>query len=346
MKFSNNMDKSTPPEPSADFFIGNIPVFGDCVLAPMTGFSDPPYRFLCRTFGSSLSYTVFINAMDVLDKWERTLPDMLFLPQERPFLIQLFDNDEDRILAAALKIQQLKPDAIDLNMGCSTRRVSGRGAGAGLLKDPAKIARIVHRLHTSLDIPITAKIRIGWDQDSRNYLDVTRAFEENGGAMIAVHARTREQAYSGQADWETIADIKRNLSIPVIGNGDVRSVEDIQGLKTETGCDGVMIGRAAVGNPWIFQRRRREDISREELSTVLSNHLAAMLTFYGNPKGLELFRKHLVRYLEPENISLHDRRTLLTQSSVSEFILNLAGLGYNLSLEDPEGTAGLSGLPF
>jgi len=335
MQSGNNQEISTHTIPGTpNFRIGDIPVYGDTILAPMTGFSDPPYRMLCRTFGSSLSYTVFINAMDVLSKWEKTLTDLFFFPHERPVLIQLFDNDEDRILNAAIRIQDIKPDAIDLNMGCSTRRVSGRGAGAGLLKDPDKIGRIVQRLHKSLEIPVTAKIRIGWDQDSRNYLDVARIIEDNGGAMIAVHARTRDQGYQGLADWDTIAEIKQALSIPVIGNGDVRSVEDIARMKTTTGCDGVMIGRAAVGNPWIFQHRERNTISREELSNVLSDHLNLMLSYYGSLKGLELFRKHLVRYLEPERISREGRRYLLTRSTLSEFTEKLSVLGYNISLEE------------
>ncbi len=324
-------ERKLPGSNHPAFYLGEIPVMGDLILAPMAGFCDASFRSLCRKFGSSLSYTAFINAMDVLYKWESTLEELHFLPQERPVIFQVFDNDPDRILQAALKLERLDPDAIDINMGCSTRRVSGRGAGAGLLLDPLKIGRIIRSLHQSLKIPVTAKIRLGWDHESRNHPDVARAAAENGAALIAVHGRTRDQAYAGQADWDAIAEIKQLVSIPVIGNGDVRSAADIERMKRLTGCDGVMIGRAAVGNPWIFQRRDREDIPRDEAAAVISTHLTAMIAQHGESRGIELFRKHLIQYLRTEEINRSQRQHLLTRSSVSELSSCLADLGYSIS---------------
>jgi len=283
------------------FIIRDIPVHGDVILAPMDGFSDLPFRSLCRRFGSAVSYTPFVNAMEILAAVPRSLRLLDFLDEERPVVFQLFDSDEARLLQAALTVLERRPDVLDINMGCSVRCVAGRGAGAGLLRDPRKVGRIIASLTRSLPVPITAKIRLGWDAGSRNYLDVARAIAENGGALIAVHARTREQGYTGRADWDAIAAVKAAVSIPVIGNGDVQRPEDIQRLQRHTGCDGVMIGRAAIGNPWIFQRRDRRDVPREEIVTTIRQHLHGMLETYGPRDGVVLFRKHLTRYLPPLN---------------------------------------------
>jgi len=292
-----------PPANSArpSFFIRDIPVYGDVILAQMDGFSDLPFRVLCRRFGSAMSYTPFVNAMEILAANPRSLHLLAFLDEERPVAFQLFDSDEARLLHAAQAVLERRPDVLDINMGCSVRCVSGRGAGAGLLRDPRKVGRIIASLSRSHPIPVTAKIRLGWDAGSRNSLDVARAVADNGGAMIAVHARTRDQGYTGPADWDAIASVKAAVAIPVIGNGDVQRPEDIQRLQRHTGCDGVMIGRAAIGNPWIFQRRDRRDVPRQEIVTTLRRHLQGMLETYGPRDGVVLFRKHLTRYLVPLN---------------------------------------------
>jgi tRNA-dihydrouridine synthase B len=207
-----------------------------------------------------------------------------------------------------------------VNMGCSVRRVSGRGAGAGLLRKPIKAARIFRTLSRDLEVPLSAKIRLGWDDESRNYCLIARIIEENGGALIAVHGRTKAQKYSGQADWDAIGEIKQAVSIPVIGNGDVRTVADIERLKTHTACDGIMIGRAAVGNPWIFARRDREQVPPGEVQEMISRHLARMLDFYGEERGLLLFRKHAKRYLSVYQLSNEQRYCFLTTESPTELV--------------------------
>ena len=159
------------------------------------------------------------------------------------------------------------------------------------------IARIISDLVKSLPIPVTAKIRLGWDSATRNYLEVARIIEDNGGALIAVHGRTRDQAYAGNADWDAIAEIKQAVSIPVIANGDVRTVEDIRLIKEHTGCDGVMIGRAAMANPWIFSRLDRSQVSVIQLRATIKDHLQRMIEFYGVEAGILRFRKHILHYL-------------------------------------------------
>lgn len=301
------------------FYIKTIPIYGRLILAPMDGISDLPYRSLCRKYGSAMSYTSFVGAIEILQGQERAWKELEFLAEERPVALQIFDNDVSRLVRAAKQISSLEPDIIDINMGCSVRGVSGRGAGAGLLRTPDQIKEIISTLTYELDIAITAKIRLGWDHNNLNYLEVARTIEDNGGSLIAVHARTREQAYGGSANWDAIAEIKEAVNIPVIGNGDIETVEDIDLLLNHTGCDGVMIGRAAIGNPWIFQRRNRLDIPNYEVAETIEAHLECMLESYGLEKGLILFRKHLSRYLRPLNLDEKIRRKILTCTDISIF---------------------------
>jgi nifR3 family TIM-barrel protein len=312
--------------PAASFLIGTLPVVGDAILAPMDGISDLPTRSLCRQFGSALSYTPFVNAMEILAGQPRTRRLLEFLPAERPIVFQLFDSDEERLLQAARAVLDLGPDVLDINMGCSVRCVSGRGAGAGLLRDPRKVGRIISSLSRALPIPVTAKIRLGWDAGSRNFLEVARAVAEGGGALVAVHARTREQGYAGRADWDAIAAVKASVAIPVIGNGEVQRVEDIQRLRDHTGCDGVMIGRGAIGNPWIFQRRDRRQVPAGEIVATIRRHAELMVDYYGERDGLVLFRKHLTRYLLPLQASEEIRAGLLSCTALPAFEGHLRAL--------------------
>lgn len=304
---------------SPDFYIDDIPVYGDLILSPMAGFSDLPFRTICRELGSAMSYTEFINAIDILQGHHQVDQKTAYLPQERPVVYQIYDHDPERMLEAALRLEARGPDIIDVNMGCSVNRVSGRGAGAGLLRSPEKIADIFESLKRNLDVPVTGKIRLGWDEGARNYLQVARIIEESGGALIAVHGRTKAQGYGGVADWDAIAEIKQAVSIPVIGNGDVRTVADIKNLKAHTGCDGVMIGRGAIGNPWIFSRLDREQIAPDQVRETMLRHLERMLTFYDGDYGLVLFRKHLSRYLSPVSLTRDQRERLFTCERPDEF---------------------------
>jgi tRNA-dihydrouridine synthase B len=302
------------------FFVDHIPIYGNLVLAPMAGFSDSPFRTICREFGSAMSYSEFINAMDILQSHPIIQQKVSFVALERPVVFQLFDNDPERLLEAAIRLQDLEPDILDVNLGCSARRVSSRGAGAGLLQEPNKVARIFDLLSNALDIPISAKMRLGWDQDTRNYLQIARIIQENGGKLLAVHGRTRRQGYSGKADWDAIAEIKQALSIPVIANGDVRKVEDIEKIRTQTGCDAVMIGRAAIGNPWLFSMLNREQVPVELFRKTIFQHFYRVLDFYGTERGLLLFRKHASRYLDLSLMPREKRKFLLSMQRPEEFI--------------------------
>lgn len=296
-----------------EFHIGELKIPGDLILAPMDGFSIYPFRIIVRKLGSAASYSEFINARDIINGHPHLAQRIYFSNEERPFFYQLVDNDPDRLLTAALALRRKDPDAIDINLGCPTPSISGRGAGAGLLRDPKKIEVILTSLCKALDIPITAKIRLGWDEHSKNYLEVAKIIENSGCKAIAVHGRTRNQGYSGSADWNAIGEIKNIVSIPVIGNGDILSINDTEKMKGDTGCDAIMIGRAAIQNPWIFSKLERDEVPAGEVLNTIKTQLNLMQSFYGGSTGIILFRKFLVRYLSLLKVKKAIRISLLQE---------------------------------
>ncbi len=283
------------------FFVRDVPVYGDAILSPMAGYSDVPYRALCRSYGSAMNYTEFVPVNSLLGR--QVHPQFLRRldkkPDEKPMVFQIFGNDAQQILKGAQRIAALEPDIIDVNMGCATRRVSGRGAGVGMMPQPDLIAETFRLLTTHLSVPISGKIRLGWEESQKNYLEIAHILEDNGAALIAMHARTKLQKYGGQADWDAIAELRQAVSVPVIGNGDIQTPDDIERMKAHTGCDAVMIGRAAIGNPWIFARIDKADVAYGDVVAAMRLHLREMVTYYGEEDGLTFFRKHLKRYLEP-----------------------------------------------
>jgi len=264
----------------------------------MDGYSDQPFRVLCREYGSAMSYTEFVAIEAVQYAAKKAMRMFDYAPTEKPQMsFQIFGADEDKFIIAAQKLERLEPGIIDINMGCSVPNVSGRGAGAGMLRDPQKIGRIFNRLVHAVSVPVTGKIRLGWDSQTRNYLEVAKTLEDNGASLIAVHGRTKEMRYGGQADWDAIAEIK----------------------KAHTGCDAVMIARAAIGNPWIFQRRNRADVTLHEMVTLQKRHLQLMVDYYGD-WGLILFRKHAVKYIYGLPGAAELRQKLMTCTSPTRFI--------------------------
>jgi len=310
------------PQASPTFWVRDIPVYGDALLAPMDGYSEWPFRSLCAELGSAMSYTEFVKAKNIIRAYEHMAPRLTFEQAERPVVFQIWGEDPDELLEAALMVQDRSPDILDINLGCPAKSVAGRGAGVGLMRTPLKIARIFRRLSSALEVPITGKIRLGWE-DCRSYRLVARILEENGAALIAIHGRTKEQGYGGQADWDSIAEVKSLVKIPVIGNGDVRSVADINRMKSHTGCDAVMIGRAAIGNPWIFSRLDREQVPPELVRQMMHRHLERSIEFHGPHKGLVLFRKHALRYLKLQRLPRATRTRIFTQDTPEKFIAEL-----------------------
>ena len=302
----------------ATFLVNDLEINGNMILAPMDGYTDWPFRSICRELGSAISYTEFVKAEDVLQRPHYIKDKIHFTGSERPVFFQIYGNQADTILEAALILQDSGPDAIDINMGCPNRSIAGRGAGAGLMRTPLKAARIIKTLNNALDVPVTAKIRLGW-KDCQNGMLLSQIIETFGGSLVAVHARSKEQGHEGQPDLNALADIKDKLQIPVLGNGGIRKVADIQNMITSTSCDGVMIGRGAVLNPWIFSGRDRNEINSTEVINLMLEHLDRSLSFYGSEKGLVLFRKFAAGYLEPYGVEKEQRRGLLMEADPKRF---------------------------
>lgn len=306
------------------FNIGPIPINGNIILAPMDGFSDQPFRSICREMGSAVTYTEFINVLDVPRKLPYIQQRIAFAELERPLGFQLYGSSADEIIPAAMDLLKYKPDFFDLNLGCSERRVARRGAGAGLLKFPEKIERIVRQLIQTAGIPVTAKIRLGWEKESMNYIEISKLLQDCGISLIAVHGRTRDQRWREPALWEPIAEICGCLSIPVIGNGDIKSIDDIDRMITQTGCDGVMVGRGAIGNPWIFSRIDKAILSRIDIIKMIKMHWKRVKDFYEFESSHITFNKHFKAYLScPQFTDINIKQMLFSKQPIDALLANL-----------------------
>lgn len=269
------------------------------ILAPMAAVSEAPYRRLVRELGAALAPTELISAEGLVRRNERTLRYLRHAPAlEEPFYVQLFGGDPGRMGEAARIARDHGARLLDVNMGCPVPKVTRNGAGSALMADPRRAAAIVREVGRASGLPVTAKIRSGWDAGSINAVEVARALEEAGAAAIAVHGRTRAQGYAGRADWTVIAQVKQAVGVPVFGNGDVATRADAERMFAQTGCDGVMVGRAALGNPWVFRELRGgpPPTPAERRDTVL-RHLEEHLAHWGDPvSGLRAFRRMLLWY--------------------------------------------------
>ena len=290
----------------------NIP--GTLVLAPMAGYTDSPFRRIARKQGAVLVFSELISAQGIVRKSRKTWDLLRFTEEERPIGIQIFGNDPDIMGEAAHHISELKPDLIDINFGCCAPKVCKSGSGAALLRQPALIRAIAEKVVEVGQVPVSAKIRIGWDEHTLNYLTVARALQNAGISLITVHGRTRSQRFNDEANWGIIREINHLLSIPVIGNGDISSYSEAQERLRSSGCPAVMIGRGAIGNPWIFSGKT-PDIS--ERIDQLREHLALMIAFYGQ-RGIILTRKHLVKYMHGIKNASRMRNRLVHAESIDE----------------------------
>jgi tRNA-dihydrouridine synthase B len=275
------------------------------VLAPLEEITDGPFRRLARRFGADLVYTEFVSAEAIVHGAVKAERKLAFSEAERPIAIQIVGSRVEALVEAARAAAAGAPDLLDLNFGCPARKVAGKGAGAGLLRTPELLEEITREVVRASPCPVTAKVRLGWDGASINVIEIAQRIERAGARAIAIHARTRSQGFAGRADWTWIARVKREVSIPVIGNGDVASPEDAARMFAETGCDAVMIGRAAMGNPWIFRASRAYLATGEhaalpgarERVAVLLDHLRDAAQAKGEPRAVIEMRKHYRGYL-------------------------------------------------
>ena len=270
------------------------------ILAPMAGVSEQPFRVLAFRLGAALCPTELVSAAGLMHANQRTLRYLRFDPGvERPYALQIFGGDPEQMARAAQMGAERGAQLIDINMGCPVKKVTRNGAGSALLCDPGRAAGIVRAIREATGLPVTCKIRAGWDAQSRNYLQMAGVLQEAGCAALAIHPRTRAQGYSGQADWGCIADLKRHFpSLPIIGNGDVKTVADARRMQETTGCDYVMVGRAALGNPWIFRELLGgEPPAPEERQQLVLEHFRSHVRFVGEPRAaVRAFRRHLAWY--------------------------------------------------
>lgn len=284
--------------------IGNVTLENNLILAPMAGVTDLPFRLLCKEKGAGLLCMEMVSAKAILYKNKNTQELLKIDPRENPVSLQLFGSDPDIISQIAHEIEERPFDILDLNMGCPVPKIVNNGEGSALMKNPKLAGEIIEKTVKEIRKPVTVKIRKGFDEEHVNAVEMAKAAEAAGAAAVAVHGRTREQYYAGKADWDIIRQVKEAVSIPVIGNGDLLTADDVIAMKEQTGCDGFMIGRGAQGNPWIFQQilhyfetgEKLGKPSVEEVTDMILRHARMMLKFKGEYTGIREIRKHAAWY--------------------------------------------------
>ena len=290
------------------FKIGNVEIKNNVVLAPMAGICNSAYRRIIKQMGAGLIYAEMVNDKAIVHENKKTI-DMLYMTEEeRPISQQIFGSDVDSFVASAKMVyEKMKPDIIDINMGCPVPKVAvSAEAGAALLKNPEKIKEIVSAVVKSVPIPVTVKIRSGWDKNSINAKEVAKICEQAGASAICVHGRTRTDRYLGHSDWNIIKEVKESVNIPVIGNGDIKTVYDAKRMIDETGCDAVMIGRSALGNPWIILDTVNyltygilpKELTKQEKIDMCIKHLNYLLEFKPEKVAVLEMRSHIAWYLK------------------------------------------------
>ena len=306
--------------------IGSVEIGNPFVLAPMAGITDLPFRLLCKEQGAGLLYTEMVSAKAISYHNRNTVSLMETDPKEHPVALQLFGSEPELMGEVAKSIEDQPFDILDINMGCPVPKVVNNGEGSALLKDPPLIREIIKAVSGAVRKPVTAKMRIGFEGADVDPVEIARIMEDAGAAAIAVHGRTRQQYYSGRADWETIRRIKEAVSVPVIGNGDVDSPEKAEAMFRETGCDAVMIGRAVRGNPWIFREMNHyfatgellPGPSLEELKEEILRHARMQIEKKGEYTGIREMRKHVAWYTAGMRHSAGIRRESNLISSYGE----------------------------
>lgn len=308
--------------------IGNVTLDNNVILAPMAGVTDLPFRLLCREQGAGLVCMEMVSAKAIYYNNKNTEALMAVHPDERPASLQLFGSDPVIISEMAKRIEERPFDILDINMGCPVPKVVNNGEGSALMKEPKLAEQILTALVKAVDKPVTVKIRKGFDEEHVNAVEIAKIAEACGVSAVAVHGRTREQYYSGQADWEIIAAVKDAVKIPVIGNGDVDGPEAAERLLAATGCDGVMIGRAAQGNPWIFREvahyletgKRLDPPTAAQRRDMVIRHARLQLKYKGEYTAVREMRKHLAWYTTGLPHSARFRQTINSMESMEELI--------------------------
>ena len=310
--------------------IGNVEIKNNVVLAPMAGISNSAYRTIIKEMGAGLIYAEMVSDKAISYESKKTI-DMLYMTDmERPIAQQIFGSDKESFVKAAKYIEKtMKPDIIDINMGCPVPKVAIKNqAGSALLKNPEKVYEIVSNVVKSVNVPVTVKIRSGWDSNSINAVEIAKMIERAGASAITVHPRTRAQGYTGKADWNIIKEVKENVTIPVIGNGDIKSCYDAKRMLEETKCDAVMIGRGVLGNPWLIKEcieylntgKEPIKVSLKEKMEMVKRHYKLLEETKGEKLALLEMRTHAAWYLKGLEKSTKLKEAIFKTKTKEEFL--------------------------
>lgn len=298
------------------------------VLAPMAGVTDLPFRLICKEFDCGMVYTEMISAKGLLYENDKTQFLLAIHEKEHPAGAQLFGSDPKIVSEMAKRIEETDVDFIDINMGCPAPKITKNGEGSALLKNPELIGEIVYETAKVLTKPLSVKIRKGFDEENINAVEVAKIIEQAGASLLTIHGRTRDQFYSGVADWDIIKKVKESVNIPVIGNGDIRCPEDAKRMLEHTGCDAVMIGRGAQGNPWIFKRTVHyletgellKEPTFEERKEIIIKHAKMLMAFKGEYVGIREMRSHLTSYIKGVHGAVEFRKKLTAVQNLDDII--------------------------
>jgi nifR3 family TIM-barrel protein len=327
--------------------IGNIefgprPLF----LAPMEDVTDASFRYICKKFGADMVYTEFVSSDALVRDVPKSLAKFTIYDYERPIGIQIYGNIPDAMVDSAVKVERACPDVIDINFGCPVKKIAGRGAGSGMMREPDKMVEITRRVVEAVHTPVTVKTRLGWDNDSKIIVELAERLQDAGIAALTIHGRTRAQMYKGEADWSLIGAVKNNprMHIPIIGNGDIRTPQDAKNAFDRYGVDAIMIGRASFGHPWIFSEIRHYLDTGEELPpmsvadrvALAKDHLAKSIEIKGERRGVFEMRRHLACYFKGLENFKETRLKLVTLTDIEELNKTLDFVGEHWQRENTD----------
>ncbi|MDY5823928.1 MAG: tRNA dihydrouridine synthase DusB [Candidatus Coprenecus sp.] len=301
--------------------LGEKPVF----LAPMEDVTDPSFRYVCKKYGADMMYTEFVSSDGLIRDAAKSLAKLEIFDYERPIGIQIYGHIPEALVESVVRVEAAGPDVIDINFGCPVKKIAGRGAGSGMMREPDKMVEITRRVVDAVKLPVTVKTRLGWDEDSKIIVELAERLQDAGISALTIHGRTRCQMYKGEADWTLIGKVKENprMHIPIIGNGDIKSPEDAAAAFERYGVDGIMIGRASYGHPWIFKEIKHylrtgellPPMTLKEKVELAKEHLAQSLHFKGERGGVLEMRRHLSCYFKGLTDFKETRLKLVTENN-------------------------------
>ena len=319
----------------ADIDFGERPLF----LAPMEDVTDASFRYICKKFGAAMVYTEFVSSDALVRDVPKSIQKLTIYDYERPIGIQIYGHLPDAMVDSAVKVEAFNPDVIDINFGCPVKKIAGRGAGSGMMREPDKMVEITRRVVEAVHTPVTVKTRLGWDNDSKIIVELAERLQDAGISALTIHGRTRAQMYKGEADWTLIGAVKNNphMHIPIIGNGDIRTPQEAKAAFDRYGVDAIMVGRASFGHPWVFREMRHYLDTGEELPpmsvaervALAKDHLAKSIEIKGERRGVYEMRRHLSCYFKGLDNFKETRMKLVTLTDIKALYETLDFIGRN-----------------